>query len=167
MNSKLDQFWNQMIMYANSVQSVNKDIIIHGERKKDFEDIFHAKYSEVMDIYMSKDVVNLDRHKVAAVLIYSIIKVRMMEYRNKTQICKENYQLAISLALSYIVYEGNLYRKERGQEPLERIKFPEVYNGDKDYKNLLLCTLEMLDINDDINVLQLANMMLLLERFND
>lgn len=139
-----------------------------SQRKKtDFEHIFHSKYSDVMNRYMTKEVTNLDRHKVAAILIYSVIKVRALEYRDKTQICKENYQLAISLALSYILYEGNLYRKAQGQKLLERIEFPDVYNGDKDYKNLLLSTLEMLDAEDNINILQLANMLLLIERFND
>lgn len=167
MSSKLDQFWEQMINYAYAEQRRNNNIAVNPERKAQFVDTFQCKYSEMMTMYMNQKVQYLDRHKVSAILIYSVIRTGLLEYKDKTQVCKENYQLAISLALSYLVYESNIDRKEKGQKKLDRIIFPMVYNGNKDYKELLLSILEMSDIDDNINLLELANIMMLLERLND
>ena len=165
MNNKLDTLWSEMIRNAKGKQSNDNNIIVYEDKKDVFFDFFNHTYTDFKQKYMSDKVVYLDRHKVAAILIYSVIKTKIMEYRIKddNSLFLENYYLAFSAGLSYMQYEANLAYKSQNKPVISKFQFPDVLCGNKSYKEYVISMLYAADEENNLNIFQLANILFLLE----
>ncbi len=117
---------------------------------------------------MKDDVVYLDRHKVAAILIYAVIETQIMEYRIKdeSQVFLDNYYLAFSTGMSYMQYEANLSYVEQNKPFISKFRFPDVLFGNKRYLEHIISMLYAADIDNNLNLFELANILFLLEIYN-
>lgn len=165
MNNKLDTLWNEMIRNAKRKQSIDCNIIVCEDKKEVFLEIFYHTYTEFKQKHMSNEVVYLDRHKVAAILIYSVIKTKIMEYKIKddNSLFLENYYLAFSTGLSYMQYEANLAYKGQNKPVISKFQFPDVLCGNKSYKEHIISMLYAADAENNLNIFELANILFLLE----
>lgn len=154
-----------ILRYAKSKQSNDRNIIVWDDKKGTFLEIFHHTYIDFKQKYMRNDVVYLDRHKVAAILIYSVIKTRIMEYRTEddNNLFLENYYLAFSTGLSYMQYEANLAYKGQNKPVISKFQFPNVLCGNKSYKEHMISMLYASDVENNLNIFELANILFLLE----
>ena len=114
------------------------------------------------------EVVFLDRHKVTSIIIYTVIKTKIIEYKKSdhNRVFLGNYYLALSAGLSYLQYELNQVLKKQGKPPIDKISFPDVMYGKLSYKKNLISILYSSDLEDNLNIMDLANIMFLLEQFN-
>lgn len=71
MFAKLEVLWQKMILSAQSNYADNS--IINKNKYDTFLKYFREKYGETKRKYMNKEVVLLDIHKVAAIIMYSVI----------------------------------------------------------------------------------------------
>ena len=79
---------------------------------------------------MEESVDNLDRHKVAAVIIISILKTIDIEYNNlpKTKVLWGKQTVAVNIGLNYMCGELNKILAENGWDgEIEKFDMPKRY----------------------------------------
>lgn len=160
---KLKRLWNEMVINAEKIQRTNAYIIVNKDRYFLFEKIFLEKYDDVKKI-MASSVKYLDRHKVAAIIVYSILKTNFLEYSadNKDKQFILPYQFAFSAGLSYMQYEYNHELIEAGKKPIECFNFPPTVCGDN-YLNHMIRFLFYEDKRNEMNIISLSNIFFLLK----
>ena len=165
MNDKLDAIWEEMMIYSKNKAQLNSNIIIHNEKRSCFFDSFYKNYKSFKDRYMSEKVMYLDRHKVTAILMYTIIDMKIIEPVKAYQdvLPLDNYYLAASVGFSYLLFEINAYNTKKH---LSKIEFPDTLFSDKDYKEYFIDMLYILYNEGDFNMLELANIIFLIEAYN-
>ena len=168
MQAKLQTLWDDMLKAVDCDKKRDKNIIVHRERADEFNRTFHELYSKTMKQNMAQDVIFLDRHKVAAIIILSIIKSEILEYRDVTdnKVFLGNYHLALSTGLSYMQYELNQVLREKGESIIKKYDFPDVMHGKSSYKENLINMLYFSDKEENLSVLSLANIMFMIETYN-
>lgn len=125
--------------------------------------------------YMSKKVdVALDRHKVAACMMYAVLKAKPLMVSRKTPRLDEklllaNEYLALYAALNILVmYKMNQYQLREGEY---EILFPDTYCNDlsNDYATNYCRTLYYVSIGNlnRFDVFAHANILFLLEKYTD
>ena len=168
MNNKLDTLWEEMLQNARNKKKLDNNIIVNDNRKEIFFNIFEQTYTEFKQKYMKDEVVYLDRHKVAAILIYAVIKTQVMEYRIKddSRVFLDNYYLAFSTGMSYMQYEVNLSNINQNKPPINKFRFPDVLFGKKSYIQHIINILYAADLDNNLNIFELATIIFLLEVYN-
>lgn len=105
MRQLIESVW-ESIKKAQQLYSEEQNIKFDvSEIKKDsFSKNFQNAYDAMKENYMSEDVVALDRHKVAALIICTIIEEKIVTYTNldKDQIFLGAEMIALSVGLSYM-----------------------------------------------------------------
>lgn len=168
MYKKLQLLWNEMIKDVERNIEKDENIIVNKDKYIEFQNVFEKMYDKIKNENMQNEVLYLDRHKVAAIIIYSIVKIKVVEYGVSAE-GKEflgNYQLAFSAGLSYLQYELNQKLNEKEITPIKKFLFPEVMYGTLCYKDNVINMLFFSDKESNLNILELANMLFLLEQFN-
>lgn len=168
MFARLQTLWDEMIRLAECDREKDKNIIINTGKKLVFQEIFEESYNNIKDRYMTNEVVFLDRHKVASIIIYTIIKTKILEYQiiDENKVFLGNYYLALSAGLSYLQYELNQILQGKGELPIDKFIFPSVMYGKKSYIDNLISMLCFSDEENGLDILALSNIMFLLEYFN-
>lgn len=169
MNNKLDTLWEEMVQNAYNKKRTDSNIVVNDNRKEIFFNIFDQTYAEFKKKYMKDEVEYLDRHKVAAILIYAVIKTKIMEYRIKddNRVFLDNYYLAFSTGMSYMQYEVNISNIGQNKPPINKFKFPDVLFGKKSYIQHIINMLYVADLENHLNLFELANILFLLEIYNN
>lgn len=136
-------------------------------------------YQEMRDFircnYMSKKMdVALDRHKVAACMMYAVLKAKPLKVNRKIpgldeKILLANEYLALYVALNIVImYKIDQYQLEAGEY---EILFPETYFNDSsnDYVTNYCRTLYYVSMENlnKFDVLAHANILFLLEKYTD
>lgn len=165
MNNKLNALWDEMLNYAKNKKSLDDIIVIHEDRKNFFIQSFYYSYNEFKSKNMKPEVVYLDRHKVAAILIETVIKTEIMEYNSEDNagVYLENYYLALSIGLSYMQYEAKIAYKDKNGINTFKLSFPDVFFGDKNYKEYLVNMLYLSNKENSLDIYALANILFLIE----
>ncbi len=164
---KLKGLWDEMVINAEKFQRTDANIIVNKDRYSLFEKIFLDEYDDVKKQSMDSSVKYLDRHKVAAIIVISIIKANFLEYssENKNKQFILPYQFAFSAGLSYMQYEYNHELIAAGKKTIECFSFPPTLCGDK-YLDYMVRVLFDNDKRNDMNILNMANTFFLIETFN-
>lgn len=168
MYAKLQTLWDELLKQAEIVRVRDENVIVNKDRSLIFHKNFEGFYDTIKNQNMAKEVVFLDRHKVASIIVYAVIKTKVLEYKfvEENKVFLGNYHLALSAGLSYLQYELNQILKESGQLPIDKFTFPNALYGDKSYKDNLICKLYFSYEKNCMNVLALADIMFLLENLN-
>ena len=129
-----------------------------------------TEYQNIKHSYMHSNVEFLDRHKIAAVIIYAIVETKVLKpkvnYINNVYI--GNYKLAISAGLSYMQYELNHELIRQDMKPIDQFIFPDTINGNKSYLEYLVNLLYLTEKENELSLLYLlylANIFFLIEQY--
>ena len=160
---KLEVLWNEVTKVSTyGGYRINKD------KYSDFLDEFLEKYNTVKALYMKEGVQYLDRYKVAAIIIFSMINTKVLE-PNKAEredwIIKNN-ELALCAGLAYLQNEYNQECCLTGNRPIDRYSFPLVKKGTTSYLDTIVKMLYHLDTKESANILPIATLLLTLEGYN-
>lgn len=168
MKKAIDSIW-ESIEKAKEIYSKNNDILfdVSPEKKASFDKQFRKTYKEVKDNYMTKDVIALDRHKVASIIICTIITENIISLKKKTEkntIFLGSEMIALSIGLSYMQRSLN--------DILQELSIPKKVNGyymptamacTTDYFDILARNLYFSKRDFVLNPLDLADKLFLIE----
>lgn len=168
MEPLLSEIWRLVKLGAHSV--VNENILFHEEKSDVFASCFEDNYENVLKNYMLTDVRALDRHKVTAILIISLVESEPLEAVNLPgdKIFLGNENLALQIGLSYMQHELNDVLQEKGiKRKIAQYRMPVPISCDTSYidvmaRNLYLTKTD--DVNDwGLNPLELSERLFLIE----
>lgn len=178
--------------YRNNVAFTDENGIVFDENKEEaFVNTFVDLYERVKSHYMRNDVTDLDHHKQAAIIIYSLIKnsviyssnYKNVEYGNNPKQIKlpegqeyifiELEKIALKAGLEYMANALNdiLRKVGSGEKQIVEYNLPEPISCDNSYFIVLVRQL-FYDFhygnisNDEVYILSLANTLYLIEYMN-
>lgn len=141
------------------------DRVIFKHNFDKFNACYVEQYKYILNEYMKKKEDSLDRHKVAAIIILSVIEAGFLETKSSDPKFTGNYALAVDVALNYMLDEVNEILTQQGQKTLEGFLFPEATTCKTEYYKIFYRNLYYIDKNDKwkLNPLDIADRLFLIE----
>lgn len=133
-----------------------------------FKKTFNDLYYKILNDYMEESVDNLDRHKVAAVIIISILKTIDIEYNNlpETKVLWGKQTVAVNIGLNYMCGELNKILAENGWDgEIEKFDMPNAISCNTSFEDIMIRNLVYAEDNPEwgLNPLTIAENLFLLE----
>lgn len=168
MNQAIESIW-EAIGKAQEIYAENNEISfdITDAKKNSFSKKFQQTYFDIKKKYMKPDVIALDRHKVAAIIICTIIEediVKPTKEIDKNTIFLGSEMIALSVGLSYMQRSLN--------DILSELSIPKIINGyymptamacQTDYFDIMARNLYFSRKSYVLNPLDLADKLFLIE----
>lgn len=146
--------------------------------KEAFEECYShfKKWREILlKQYMKEEVIELDRHKIAAILSISIIESKAISYNGDLhgKIFLGLQLLSVSCGLSYMQLQLNNLLKSKNQKTINKYLMPRPHSCETNYFDVIARNLYYEEHGTDLNgrklwglnPLQLANTFYLIELF--
>lgn len=139
---------------------------------KNSEYIFNEKFDEYLEEikskFMQNDVVDLDSHKIAAIIICSIIEANVIKvtysYNEKDLLFDGNEKIAVKIGLSYMrSVLKQLLQGTSEEGKFDDYVFPRAMMCDTDYMNIITRNLYYAKTYFVLNPIDIANTLFLLE----
>ena len=85
-----DAIWKTVLQAVQKMQKEADYIVLYEDSRKLFDKNFDFYYNQISDKFMSDELEEhrLDRHKVAAVIICSILKTKIVGIRKKVKVLR-------------------------------------------------------------------------------
>lgn len=165
MKPLINEIWN--LVKAGSKSILNKQIYF-DDVFDEFSNEFKRSYDDILRNYMDNSVIALDRHKVAAIIIISLIKAEPLKIRNLSDdmIFLGNENLAFQIGLSYMQHELNKTLLEKGvNRKIVQYKMPEAMACETYYIDIVCRNLYYSKVREDwgLNPLDLSERLFLIE----
>lgn len=177
--STKDYIWNVIIEKAKALINENTklNIIMYTDSEKLFKDNFDFYVGMVKNNFMQHSIDDLDRHKISAIIICSVLHndVLGISVKDKAVFQEEknvflgNEKLAVNVALSY------MYKELKKDIKSEKVPYdtlfphyilPKPYSCDRDYDLVLCRDLYYAKKFFSLNPLSLANLLFLIEEYS-
>ncbi len=168
MRQTIEKTWDLLECAVNQYKEKCPDVLCDENAKDRFDEIFRNWYAEIKKDYMNTNVQNLDRHKVASILMVSIIKSEAIKYNGQipeNQVFFGGYLIAASVGFSFMMDQLNRALMEKGVDVLEGFVFPEPVSCRTRYFDVFCRNLYYAEKNEKwgLNPLELAEKLFLLE----
>lgn len=166
MTPLIENVWNLLSDEYNKYNKENPNFKFDKTKKSDFKQIFCTKYDDVMTKYMDSSVEYLDRHKVAALIIISLLEVDAISYENLDPDCVfiGSELLALKVGLAYMVEKLNEKLCSRGiKKIIDEFNFPNAQSCDTSYIDIMCRNLYYAKSDYKLNPLDLADRLFLVE----
>lgn len=166
MTPLIENVWNLLDAEYNMYNQENPNFKFDKTQKNDFKQIFSEKYDYVMKNYMDSSVKDLDRHKVAALIIVSLLEIDAIYYENLDEDCVfiGAELLALKVGLAYMVEKLNEKLCLRGiKKKIEKFNFPNAQSCDTSYIDIMCRNLYYAKTDYKLNPLDLADRLFLVE----
>lgn len=176
--------------YDTNSKYVEEHGVFFDKSKRDaFENTFIKLYNDIKAHYMRDDITQLDHHKQAAILVYSLLKNsvisstkhKVIEYGNNPKeirlpngeksIFVELEKIALKSGLEYMANTLNEHLISIGEQPIGEYHLPTPISCDNDYYIVLIRQM-FYDFhygnisNPEVYILSLANIFYLIEYMN-
>lgn len=163
----INKIWNITSQGAQMMKDECGEVTYNKKSKEYFGKTFESLYVYIANEYMRCPDEPLDRHKVAAITIISIIKADVVtsDYSSEDNIFFGNYTLATDSGLQYMLSELNKRLHEKGMRQVERYYFPIAMACETDYYRIFYRNLYFANNNEkwNLNPLDIAERLFLLE----
>lgn len=166
MTPLIDNAWSLLTTECNKCSKENPNFKFDESKKDIFKDYFIDKYKKTKDDYMDPSVDFLDRHKVAALIIISILETHAISYDN----LNEDYVfigaelMALKVGLAYMVEKLNEKLSSRGEvKKIEKVIFPNAQSCNTPYIEIMCRNLYYAKRDYVFNPLDLADRLFLVE----
>lgn len=155
--------WELVKVNANTLVAEDKNIKLTGTYEI-FSKQFDELYAFIKETYMKTDTETLDRHKVASIIIISIIKSDVVKYEN---LCEEdiflgNQMIALNIGLSFMLNQLNNILNKYNKK-IDDYFFPEPFSCDTDYFDVMVRNLYFATYDYVLNPLELSEKLFLFE----
>lgn len=123
MTPLIDNVWDLLTDEYKAYSQGNPNFKFNQSKKDDFKQLFSTKYDDVMTKYMDTSVKYLDRHKVAALIIISLLEIDVISYESLDEDCLfiGAELLALKVGLAYMVEKLNEKLSSKGIEKKSKI----------------------------------------------
>lgn len=166
MTPLIENVWDLITDEYNKHYKENLNFKFDQTKKNDFKQLFIQKYDFIMKTYMDSSVEYLDRHKVAALIIVSLLEINAISYDNLDEDCVfvGAELLSLKVGLAYMVEKLNEKLYSRGIErKIEEFKFPKAQSCDTSYMDIMCRNLYYAKRDYKLNPLDLADRLFLVE----
>lgn len=168
--------WNAILKESSIMMEKDSALVMYTDSEKLFHQNFNYYYSLIIDKFMKTWDKHLDRHKIAAVIICSILKSNILgiacgKESNQTidDIFLANEKLALNIALSDM-YQRLISENREGKIPYEEIfsdyVFPKPLSCDREYTEVICRDLYFCKRYFELDPLSIANLLFLLESYS-
>ncbi len=165
---------NTWLLLNNTIKAVKRENInvsLVGSAKEIYSNIFMKEIKYIKDNYMRSNVLHLDRHKTAGIIIYSVLKAKAIKYEGcppKDSNFFGEYLVAGSLGINYMIDRLNavLKKKDKKKRQITKLWMPEhVFSCEVPYFEIFCRNLYFAEQNEKwgINPLDLSEKLFLLE----
>jgi len=161
-----DNIWNLFSREYTKYYRKNSMLLLHSDKEDKFKTIFKKHYKHIMETYMADTVKNLDRHKVAAIIIISLIEVYPLEINelDDKYIFVGNELIALKTGLAYMLKEINeKFIEKKADYKLKEFIFPEAQSCNTSYMDIMCRNLYYSNKHYVLNPLDLADRLFLIE----
>ena len=135
-----------------------------------FQEEFESSYKFIKNNYMQEEVSQLDRHKVAAIIVISFIESQAIRPKKtmkegETLVFMGDYYISLQLGLAYMLNRLNDKLKEKNSVTVEKYVMPEAMSCGTNYIDIMARNLYFANNNRNwrLNPLDLADRFFLLE----
>ena len=170
MTKTIKYVWNVLngALKATDDDDKKKNLTINCKDFNFFKKTFNDLYYKILNDYMEESVDNLDRHKVAAVIIISILKTIDIEYKNlpKTKVFWGKQTVAVNIGLNYMCGELNKILAGNGWDgEIEKYDMPNAISCNTSFEDIMIRNLVYAEDNPEwgLNPLTIAENLFLLE----
>lgn len=174
MRQTLEATWKLLECAYEIAKKEDRNIIFSKEVYNNFKLYFENWHKIILDRFMNKNIVHeLDRHKIAAILVISIIQSKAISYKETLddEIFIGSELLALSTGLSYMQDQLNILLTEIGEKNIEKYIMPTPLSCETSYFEVIARNLYYENYATDkeenkiwsLNPLQLANTFYLIE----
>ncbi len=174
MRKTTKQFWNAIAKeYRESYSAEHLPLYLMEQLKDDYFQRCDDKYNNYKEKFMKSEVKNLDRHKVAAILVVEGIALNLIRCDTipENQIFIGQEKILLRCAFRYIMREFNSIIRKSNLESMQNFVLPEAFSCETKYIDImcrnLMYTKESGILTDSKNALtvemELAEKFFLLE----
>ena len=165
MKPLIDKVWNLLDKEFQD-KSKNPNLKFDVTKKEQFQTVFTKNYNHILDNYMDETVEHLDRHKVTALIIVSLLEVEPLSYSN---LGEEFFFVgqevsALKIGLAYMIEKLNEKLSSRKiDKKLKKFTFPNAQSCPTKYMEIMCRGLYFSKNDYMLNPLELAEKLFLLE----
>lgn len=168
MRQTIERTWELLETTVKQINKQTPGVILDNDSYRKFDDNFRKIYNAIKEHYMENKVKNLDRHKVASIIIVSILKSNAIIYQGEIEQGKEffgQYLIAASVGITFMQNQLNAILVEKNKEPIKNLWFPDPLSCDTPYFEIFCRNLYFSNCNSDwgLNPLDIAERLFLLE----
>lgn len=169
--------WDAIIEKSREMMNDDESLVMYKDSEEIFSENFNYYHSLIVDKFMKLKDGNLDRHKVAAVIICSILKTDILGIARSEDCSQQtvdtiflaNEKLALDIALSYM-YQMLFSEYEDKKVPYDKIfsdfTFPQPLSCERLYTEVICRDLFFSKKYFELNPLSIANFLFLLEAYS-
>lgn len=168
--------WNAVIKQCSIMMEIDQSIVMYTDSEQLFHQNFDYYYNFIVDKFMKLPDEHLDRHKIAAIIICSILKSNVLGIAcgsecNQTidDIFLANEKLAFNIALSYM-HQKLIEEFKLGKIPFEGVYneyiFPRPLSCDREYTEVICRDLYFAKKYFELDPLSIANFLFFLEEYS-
>lgn len=134
-----------------------------------FDKTFRELNDRILYKYMDESVTYLDRHKIAAIMIISILKTIDIKYKDlpASRVSWAKQIIAVNIGLNYMCGELNKILEENGwpHERIKKLDMPEAFSCNTGFEDIMIRNLVYAEDNPEwgLNPLMIAENLFLLE----
>lgn len=170
MTKTIKYVWNVLNGAIETIRNDDKknNLVVSDKGFDYFKETFCGLHSQILKDYMKDSVDNLDRHKVAAIIIVSIMKTIDIEHKDipEDSVFWGKETVAVNIGLNYMCGELNKTIRRNGYEgTIERYDMPNAISCNTHFENIMIRNLVYSENNEEwgLNPLELAENLFLLE----
>ncbi|MCD8147693.1 MAG: hypothetical protein LUD84_10555 [Clostridiales bacterium] len=179
MKKTIDQYWLLLSTYCKLMDERGVPVSIREEKKTDYRKAVESRCQSYKESYMKSGTKELDRHKVAAIMVVEGLKCKVIDSSKingklesgAINIGAEKVLLAsafdfMTAVVNQILDEARNTDPEVALERFPGFAFPEAWSCDTDFMNIMSRTLYYANSDDSgykLNEMELAEKFFILE----
>lgn len=169
--------WDAIIEKSREMMESDTSLVMYKDSEEIFYKNFNYYHSLIVDKFMKLKDGNLDRHKVAAVIICSVLKTDILGIARSEECSQQtvdtiflaNEKLALDIALSYMYRILSSECKDE-KIPYDKVfsdfTFPQPLSCERLYTEVICRDLFFSKKYFELNPLSIANFLFLLEAYS-
>lgn len=158
--------WDALKERVDYYKSKDNHLVFEANKYEEFKEIFIRIYDEIRETYMKNKKSNLDRHKVTAIFIFSVLQSDLIKYdgtlNNRVFLAPE--MISLEIGLDWMLPQLNLVLKSKGIETnINDYVFPKAFSCSTPYFQILSRNIYYAFSKHQFFVLDLAEKLFLIE----
>lgn len=171
MKSTTKAFWSAVSQQCDQLSTKTDHIYMDLSLRDKYIAACDSAYQKCKDENMNKNVQNLDRHKVAAILVTQGLALDIVKRKDGNNVDTDETifigkeKAILSCAISYIAQQINIIIKNSGKtlDTISRFILPKAFSCQTDYIDIMCRLLHYGKKENTLSVLDLADHFFLLE----
>lgn len=166
MTPLIDSIWEKLTASSVVYGEENPHFAFQDDKKELFAQKMKSNYRKVKDEYMTTSVENLDRHKVAAIIVISALEAEVIGYKDldNDYVFIGAELIALNVGLSYMIDRLNERLDERQVgKRIQRFVFPDAQSCSTPCAEIICRNLYYAKRDYGLNPIDLAERFFLLE----